>query len=444
MLRSRLMREGLVGLFFLCGVILFGGIIFFLKGSNLQNQDYQVKLAFANAGGLREGARVYYRGVAVGRITGIVPNSNGVEVMTEIDGNLKIPQDVKVSTLRSGLLGEVSVNIAPQTELTDADKEIDPNSPECIEQQVVLCHDQQISGKATPDVVESLAGIAERFDNDEFYDMLIQTVENINETTEQMSALTDQVTIVVTKLTEDFDTIVTTTQQVGETAEKFGDTAESLTRTADIAGEQIAILGSEYTNTAAELSLLATNLNQLIEQNSISFGEAIANFSETTEEVNKLVKNTDKLIAQVDPDDVARMTENLSESSENLTKITEDLQELSGELNNPANLVALQQTLDSARVTFANTAKITSDIDEFTGDPEFRDNLRKLIDGLGKLVSYTDSLEKQVELANLLEQVEEISEVEDKTIQQLSTINSLIESTKIVNQPTDESSSSSN
>jgi len=43
------------------------------------------------------------------------------------------------------------------------------------------------------------------------------------------------------------------------------------------------------------------------------------------------------------------------------------LRDVSNALNNPTNLLVLQQTLDSARVTFQNTQKITSDLDELTG-----------------------------------------------------------------------------
>lgn len=101
-----------------------------------------------------------------------------------------------------------------------------------------------------------------------------------------------------------------------------------------------------------------------------------------------------------------KITQNLGTTSENLAQISSDLKTIADELNNPTNLATLQQTLDSARVTFANTAKITSDIDQFTGDPQFRRNLKNLVDGLSNLVSYTDLLEKQVELAILLEELD--------------------------------------
>uniref|UniRef100_A0ACD5H2C3 Uncharacterized protein n=1 Tax=Desertifilum tharense IPPAS B-1220 TaxID=1781255 RepID=A0ACD5H2C3_9CYAN len=56
---------------------------------------------------------------------------------------------------------------------------------------------------------------------------------------------------------------------------------------------------------------------------------------------------------------------------------------MSNALNSPTNIVMLQQTLDSARATFQNAQKITADLDEVTGDPAFRDNLRNLVNGLG-------------------------------------------------------------
>ena len=69
--------------------------------------------------------------------------------------------------------------------------------------------------------------------------------------------------------------------------------------------------------------------------------------------------------------------------------------------------MALQQTLDSARVTFQNAQKITSDLDELTGDPSFRDSIRELIEGLSGLVSSTQQVEQQVQVANTLDSVRE-------------------------------------
>jgi len=62
--------------------------------------------------------------------------------------------------------------------------------------------------------------------------------------------------------------------------------------------------------------------------------------------------------------------------SANAAQASANLRDISNALTGPTNLLVLQQTLDSARVTFQNAQKITSDLDELTGDPAFRENIR--------------------------------------------------------------------
>lgn len=405
-MRSRLFREGSVGLFLLLGLAVFGGIIFFLKGYKFQDNTYKLTLSFENAGGLREGGRVFFRGVGVGRIIGINPSSNGVEVVTEIANGLQIPREVRVSTIRSGLLGDVSVNLVPQAELTEEAKQISPLSEECSNQQLILCNKETINGKASPDLVESLSRLADRFDDDTLFQNISDAVLNINKAGEKVSKLTDEMSAFTVTAQKDLASISQSANDVGNTAQAFSRTADSLSRTADVTSEQIQLLSKDYRNIPAEITTLTTNLNQVINENRSSLSSAIASLSETTKNVSQLAQNTDQLVTRVNNSaDVEKIAKNLETSSANLTEISNNLLTLSQELNNPTNLVTLQQTLDSARVTFANTAKITSEIEEFTGDPEFRRNLRKLVNGLSNLVSYTEFLEKQVELATLLEEI---------------------------------------
>ena len=77
------------------------------------------------------------------------------------------------------------------------------------------------------------------------------------------------------------------------------------------------------------------------------------------------------------------------------------LEEFPLAVGNQLNL--LQKTLESARVTFENTQKITSDIDELIGDPQFRENLRRLIDGLSNLLSSGEQLEYNLRIAQTLD-----------------------------------------
>ncbi|AFZ54970.1 MlaD family protein [Cyanobacterium aponinum UTEX 3222] len=406
MIRSRLMREGSVGLFLLLGLLVFGGIVFFLKKDQLRGSNYQIKLMFENAGGLREGARVFFRGVAVGRVASIQPTSNGVEVWTEINNKLPIPRDVIVSTTRSGLLGEVSVNIIPQGVLSNVGEDINPLGKECEQKQLILCNNEKIPAQASPDLIESLARLADSFDDETFFENLNTAVDNTNKATEQFIVLTQEVTGVTNRVQKEMDTISNTFTSIGRTADSLSNTANTLSNTANTATTQIEKLGSEYTNTAIQINLLASNLNQIIADNKTDFQNAIASLSQTATDISQVAQTTNNLVAKIDEKDVQKITQNLGTTSENLAQISSDLKTIADELNNPTNLATLQQTLDSARVTFANTAKITSDIDQFTGDPQFRRNLKNLVDGLSNLVSYTDLLEKQVELAILLEELD--------------------------------------
>lgn len=411
MFRSRLIREGSVGLFILLGLAVFGGAVFFLKKSQLSEQNYRINLLFQDAGGIREGARVFFRGVAVGRVVSIQPTSNGVAVITEIDNRLPIPRDVTVSTTRSGLLGEVSVNIIPQGMLSEGAKQINPLSQDCQEKQLILCSKDEIQAQASPDLIASLSRLADSFDDQQFFDNLNNAVENITIASENFSTLTKKVTVVAEKIdgemaniSRSLENFNNTASTINDTANSISDTANSVTRTSDVASAQLQRLGDEYTNTAQQLTLLATNLNQVITENQSTFQEAIVNLSATAKTVGEVAQTTNEIVSRINGEDVETISQNLVVSSENLVKLSEDLSAIAEQLNSPTNLVTLQQTLDSARVTFANTAKITSDIEEFTGDPEFRQNLRRLINGLSSLVSYGELLEKQVQLAIILEE----------------------------------------
>ncbi len=413
---SRLFREGLIGLFLLSGLLAFGMLIFFLRQNQLRGGNYQLKLLFDNAGGLREGARVLYRGVVVGRINTIQPTASGVEVVAEIDKGLAIPKNVTVSTIRSGLLGEVNVNITPLQALDETQK-ISPLDKDCKQKGLILCNGQQVTAKASPDFTESLARLAEGLDNQNFLENLNQTILKANKALDEFTLLSQEVTKTTKILTAEMDSLA---KSVNENLEKLGDTTEVITTTAqslsqtaqtvdaqvrkvgDTTNTQIQRLGSEYTALALQLRLLSFNLNNLIADNKNNLQNMVENIAQLTE-------TTNTLLSQVEGKDVGKIAKNLSQISDNLVKISNDLTTVSAQLNNPATLVTLQQTLDSARVTFANTAKITSDIEEFTGDPQFKRNLRRLIDGLSNLVSYTDLLEKQVELAIMLQQLEKRS-----------------------------------
>lgn len=425
MLRSKSFKEGLVGLFILLGVFVFGGAIFWLKGGNFKDDSYQIVAKFEDAAGLKQGAKVRYRGIEVGKILEILPGANGVDIVMEINSDLKIPQQVKVESVHYGLLGEAVIDMFPLVKLTTEAESINPLSSQCNQSDLILCDQQRIEGQAGPQLATTLSRMSELYTNQQFYDNLNAAAVSTALAGRKIATLSDDLSDFSKDIRKDIDKISQTaealtntanvaSEQITVTSEQIALTSEALRDTANVTSDQIAKLSDgfndtsynisnasrEIANTFTQVNALVANLNGIIDYNKSNFNSAIASVGTTTVRLNKLLEELEYTVTEANSTikdvDTKKIAKNLEEFSTNL-------QEISTSLNQPTNLVTLQQTLDSARVTFENTAKITSDLDELTGDPEFRSNVKKLVDGLGELVSYNESLEKQIELAKVLE-----------------------------------------
>jgi len=122
-----------------------------------------------------------------------------------------------------------------------------------------------------------------------------------------------------------------------------------------------------------------------------------------TQPSNELRVTVSSLSPAVNQLTQGELLKNLESLSANAAQASANLRNASQALTDPQNLVLMQQTLDSARVTFENTQKITSDLDELTGDPAFRQNLLQLVNGLSSLVSSTGQMQQQVKVAASLD-----------------------------------------
>jgi phospholipid/cholesterol/gamma-HCH transport system substrate-binding protein len=99
---------------------------------------------------------------------------------------------------------------------------------------------------------------------------------------------------------------------------------------------------------------------------------------------------------------IVNCSANLEDLSTDAAAAMADIRAITSAANTPENLVMLQQTLESARNVFFSAQKVLADVDELTGDPTFRNNIRNLINGLSTLVSLTDDLSNQSRLAQAL------------------------------------------
>ena len=201
-------------------------------------------------------------------------------------------------------------------------------------------------------------------------------------------------------------------------------TFRALTENASDAFSEVAKLGNEVTAVIQE-----TRDNKVLETTALSLSQAADEVSQAANIVSGeislfLAANREPLAGSLDSlqqtsDQVrvalsggitpilnrveqGELLDNLEVLSANAAEASANIRDFSINLNDPTNVLLLQQTLESARSVFENVNKITSDVDELTGNPELREDLRRMIEGLSNLLSSTQQLYQQAQYAQLL------------------------------------------
>jgi phospholipid/cholesterol/gamma-HCH transport system substrate-binding protein len=398
----RTFREGSVGLLLLLGLGVFGLILLWLTRFNVNRNSYKAIVEFANAGGMQKGAVVRYRGVEVGNISAIRPGANNIDVVIEITKpNLIMPNNVRVEANQSGLISENVIDITPLTQLPPGVMVAKPLDKNC-NPQLIVCNGSRLKGQigiSLDELIRSSTQLASTYSDPLFYRNVNKAVENTAIAAASIAELSRNLNFLSKNLQQQLNSVTATSNTVQQATTQL--TASS-TKTLD----QFTSTANEFGSTAREIRLTTTqvnklvnNLDTLVTSNRSSLVAALNNITQTSEQLRTTVSSLSPTVNRVTQGELIK---NLETLSANAAQASTNLREVTNSLNNPNNLLVLQQTLDSARVTFENTQKITSDLDELTGDPAFRENLRQLVNGLSGLVSSTQQMEQQVQIANTL------------------------------------------
>jgi phospholipid/cholesterol/gamma-HCH transport system substrate-binding protein len=411
MMRSRMVREGSVGLFILGGVVVFGGLAFWIRGAAFGQDSYSFTVTFNDATGIQPGAGVRYRGLEVGTVSELSPGITGIETKVKINNaQLRIPDEVAIAANQSGLITETVIDITPLETVENPEQLPSPLAEDC-DSQVIICDGDTLTGRegvSFNQLIKSTSDLSELYGDPAFINTLTTTLNQASLAALEFSKLSQELTTFTQTLQTELAGFSEATQAVTNTSQQISQATTQLSQTA----EQVSQLSNSAQVTTQEFSQLANNLNSLVVENrsnlvgtlnslsatSTQLGEAIALLTPTLEEVNTTVTTLD----------TQQLIQNLETLTANAAEASGNLRDISNTLSDPTNLALLQQTLDSARVTFANTQKITSDLDELTGNPEFRQNFLRLVNGLSSLVSSTEQLEEQVYNAQVLEPMNEL------------------------------------
>ncbi|MEG4201674.1 MlaD family protein, partial [Microcoleus sp. Pol12A5] len=439
-------REGSVGFLILVGIGLFGGLVLWLRGVQLGNRSYKFAVEFGSAQGMQIGTPIRYRGVAVGKITALKPGSNGVDVTLEIaPGTLVIPRDVTIEANKSGLIGESSIDITPNSILPESLLTANPVSADCPPE--IICQNSRLKGQAgvtIDELIKSTVRLANFYTDPALFNNIKSLAENTANTakgaaklTQDLSNLTQTAQTEIKNLNQSVRGDIGTLNQSVKTeiaslnqslkgeasslnqslkgeasslnqslkgeisgiaadVSKVAATADTSTKAVSAAAINSA---NSVTQAANQITLTANQLNSLVTTNRASLVSTLNNINQSSQELRVAVSSLSPTINRINE---GQLLNNLEVLSANAAQASSNLRDLSGQVNNPATLLLLQQTLDSARATFQNVQKITSDVDDLTGDPAFRNNIRRLFNGLGGLLGSTEQLRQQVKVTQTL------------------------------------------
>jgi phospholipid/cholesterol/gamma-HCH transport system substrate-binding protein len=409
-MRSRTFREGSVGLLLLAGLGVFGLILLWLNRVTTSQRSYKVIIEFANATGMQKGTLVRYRGVKVGSISKIQPGLNNVEVEIDISQpELKIPRDVLVEANQSGLISESIIDITPKATLIQATDVAKPTEKNC-NPQIIVCNGSRLKGQvgiSVDELIRSSTTLSVAYSNPKFYKTVNKTLESTSQAAANIADLSRELKVLSKSAQQQLGTFSATANSVqratdklststSQTVNQFGTTAKQFSTTATEFGTTAKTISS----TANQAKTLVTNLDNLVTTNRSTLVSTLNNLSQAS---NQLRVTVSSLSPTVNRFTQGKLLENLETLSTNAAQASTNLRDATKTFNDPNNRLLLQQTLDSARVTFENTQKITSDLDELTGDPTFRNNLRQLVNGLSTLVSSTEQMQQQVQIADTLD-----------------------------------------
>jgi len=345
------MRDKVLGLFLIAGVALGGLLVYWLRGGVFGDRGFNFTVRFPQAGGINVGATVRFRGVQVGRVKAITTTSNAIEVLVSIDNpRLAIPLQSSVETIQSSLLGSTDIEIFPKADLPDSPN-LDPISQEC-NKQLIICQGETVTGQTGVSFTQLLRESGQFFrkvNDEELLAELKKTLKNASAAAENINKLT----IGLNKI------LATVDRQIV----RFGDTSTAISQAAE------------------NVSSAAVSADNLIRESRDQLVQTLDSIARASKEAESLIASAKPLL------DDGKLITDLRNLATNASETADNLRQITGSFADPATLNTLRETIESARVTFANAQKITADLDELTGDPRLRRNLRNLIEGLSGLVS---------------------------------------------------------
>lgn len=429
---SPTMRQSAVGLMLLVSGAALISLIAWLVDFSFGGRSYRATVLFPNVGSMVVGTKVGYRGVRVGQVTSITPQPEGVAVEIRISpASQIIPSNSVVEAVQSGLVGETRIDITPLQSLPTTGIGGKPLSADC-DPTIIICNGSKLQGQAALDVnslIRSLLRISNLLTDPELvaaFRSLTQrtstTLGRINQVSGEATTVLqdiqrqgtlqelnsglrslrsiDQVSGNLSGVSGSIDTLSGELEGIGPLSREAKGLIRSLQGKGGLRNLDTTLV--EARKTLVSVGETAEQIRLFLGANQTRIIGTLDSITKTSDSLQTTITRLDPILSQVEQ---SQLIANLDEISANATILTRNLKDLTLSLSDPTTGVTLQKLLDSARVTFENLQKLTSDVDEITGNPQLRQDLIRLIQGLSNLVSSTQQLQQDVLYSQTLTQV---------------------------------------
>ena len=405
------MRQSLIGLMLLVSIGLLGLVILWLRNFSFGSKSYEATIVFPNAGGMTTGTRVAYRGVRIGQVTTVEPKPEGVDIGVVLTTQHLIPSNSRIEATQAGLVGETTIDITPLQSLPPQQDIANPLDPNC-EPSLIICNGSVLQGQGKLDV-----------------NTLIRSLNRIANIIGD-PATTTAIRSLLQGATNTFDDISVLLKNAEESGgfENLNATLISLDKAADEVTNLLKEVrekeGIDTVNsTLTSIGGAAEEIKIFLENNDTNLANTLTSIAQTSDELRLTFQSLTPIIQKVEQGEII---DNFEVVAANTAELTANLRDFSANLNDPQNILLIEKTLNSARSTFENLQKITSDVDELTGSREFRESVEKLIRGLSNLISSTQLLQQQMEydlaLKSLASEIAKINIKENFTPNQSQTL----------------------
>lgn len=281
-----------VGAFALGGAVVLAGIVTFMGAFSFGKKGYELHIDYPQVSGLMPGHVVRYAGVQVGTVKKINVAPDKVEVIAEINDDIKIPQGAVFTISSDGIMGEKFVSVIPPT------KPGQGYVPEGSTVQGAAGGGMDEFFASSGDLVKRMENIASAFEN-VFGDKEVQQsmkagFKNMNDIAENMNTFTKVMADVAVANQQDITSMI---HQINELSQRMNGTAahiESIMNGVDNngqTGKNVAAIAQNMADTSKRMENIVSVLEAVAKDpvTQQSLKETLVNVKETSERANKIL-----------------------------------------------------------------------------------------------------------------------------------------------------------